>query len=93
MGMTLGLLRPTCGLDRRGEVMLRISRWVSVFVIVLGVANVSADDPSKGGRLELVESLPRDELDSVVKAVVSPDGKFLYASAWKPSSVLRATMP
>jgi 6-phosphogluconolactonase (cycloisomerase 2 family) len=68
--------------------MLRISRWVSVFVIVLGVVNVSADDPSEGGRLKLVESLPRDEIDSVVKAVVSPDGKFLYASSWKLSSVL-----
>jgi 6-phosphogluconolactonase (cycloisomerase 2 family) len=68
--------------------MLLISRWVSVFVIVLGVATVSADDPSEGGRLKLVESVPRDELDSVVKAVVSPDGKFLYASCWKLSSVL-----
>jgi hypothetical protein len=27
-------------------------------------------------------------LDSVVKAVVRPDGKFLYASSWKLSSVL-----
>jgi 6-phosphogluconolactonase (cycloisomerase 2 family) len=65
-----------------------ISRCISVFVIVLGVATVSADDRSEGGKLKLVESLPRDDLDSVVKAVVSPDGKFLYASAWKQSSVL-----
>jgi hypothetical protein len=65
--------------------MLGISRFVSIFVIVLGV---SADDPIAGGRLKLVESPPRDELDSVVKAVLSPDGKFLYASSCKLASVL-----
>jgi hypothetical protein len=32
--------------------MLRISRWVSVFVIVLGFAYVSADDSSEGGKLK-----------------------------------------
>jgi 6-phosphogluconolactonase (cycloisomerase 2 family) len=68
--------------------MLRISRWISRIVIVLGVATISAAEPSDGGRLKLVESLPREELDSVVKAVVSPDGRFLYASSWKLSRVL-----
>src|SRR5262245_49676514 len=63
--------------------MIRIGRWVSVFAFVLGMSVAHADDKDPGGRLKLVESVPRDELNSVVTAVVSPDGRFLYASSWR----------
>ncbi len=43
---------------------------------------------AEGGRLKLVESVVRDDLDSVVKAVISPDGKFLYAASWKLGKLL-----
>ncbi len=69
--------------------MSRIGRWVAGFVVVVfAVVPASAQDSSEGGRLKLVESAPRDELDSVVTAVISPDGKFLYASSWKLGAVL-----
>jgi 6-phosphogluconolactonase (cycloisomerase 2 family) len=68
--------------------MLRICRWVPLFVIVFGVTTAWAFDPPERGRLKLVESVVRDDLDSVVKAVISPDGKFLYATSWKPSTIL-----
>ena len=68
--------------------MFRIGRWVAGFVAVFGVVTASAQDSSEGGRLKLIESAPRDELDSVVTAVISPDGKFLYASSWKLGAVL-----
>ncbi len=41
-----------------------------------------------GPAQKLIESAPRDALDSVVTAVISPDGKFLYASSWKLGAVL-----
>jgi 6-phosphogluconolactonase (cycloisomerase 2 family) len=67
--------------------MFRIGRWVSVFAVVLGAGVSHADDKEPGGRLKLVESVPRDELSSVVTAVVSPDGRFLYASSWWPAII------
>ena len=67
--------------------MIRIGRWVSVFAFVLGMSVAHADDKDPGGRLKLVESVPRDELNSVVTAVVSPDGRFLYASSWRTGIV------
>lgn len=48
------------------------------------LAGTAPADDRDVGRLKLVESQPRDELDSVVTSVISPDGKFLYASSWKP---------
>ncbi len=68
--------------------MFRIGRWVAGFVVVFGVVTASAQDSSEGGRLKFIEAAPRDELDSVVTAVISPDGKFLYASSWKLGAVL-----
>jgi 6-phosphogluconolactonase (cycloisomerase 2 family) len=68
--------------------MFRISRWVALFVIALGVETAWAVDPPEGGRLKLVESVVRDDFDSVVKAVISPDGKFLYAASWKLAKVM-----
>jgi 6-phosphogluconolactonase (cycloisomerase 2 family) len=47
----------------------------------------AARAPADGGKLKLVESTPRDDLDGVVTAVISPDGKFLYTAAWKASTV------
>jgi Lactonase, 7-bladed beta-propeller len=68
--------------------MFRISQWIWVFVIVLGVVTMSAAGPTEEGRLKLVESLCREELDSVAKAVLSPDGRFVYACSWKLARVL-----
>lgn len=63
--------------------MHRINRWVLVLVIVLGIATVSADDPSEQGRLRLVESLPETISDGApgnelgaVDVSISPDGRF-----------------
>jgi 6-phosphogluconolactonase (cycloisomerase 2 family) len=67
--------------------MFRIGRWVSVFAVVLGVSVAQAADKEPGGRLKLVEAVPRDELNSVVTAVVSPDGRFLYTSSWRQGIV------
>src|SRR5262245_52276092 len=67
--------------------MFRIGRWFSVFAVVLGAGVSHAADKEPGGRLKLVESVPRDELNTVVTAVVSPDGRFLYASSWRPAIV------
>src|SRR5262245_35946233 len=45
-------------------------------------------DPTKvtDGTPALVEVNQREDLDAPTSVVVSPDGKFLYASAWKSAS-------
>ncbi len=68
--------------------MLRIRRWIPLFVVVLGFATARADGPPQGGRLTLVETVVRDDLDSVVKAVISPDGRYLYAASFRQSKIL-----
>src|SRR5262249_4396692 len=67
--------------------MFRIGRWVSLFVVVLGASISPAADKEPGGRLELVQSVPHDGLNSVDTAVVSPDGRLLYAWSWRPAIV------
>ncbi|MGP0068201.1 MAG: beta-propeller fold lactonase family protein [Isosphaeraceae bacterium] len=71
-----------------GDVMLRMHRWGLVLVIVIAAVTAKAADRPEGGRLKLVEAVVRDDLDSVVKAVVSPDGRFVYATSWKLAKVL-----
>jgi 6-phosphogluconolactonase (cycloisomerase 2 family) len=38
--------------------------------------------------LTLVETITRDDLAKVVSSVISPDGKFLYASCWDPGALV-----
>src|SRR5262245_37491688 len=65
---------------------LRIWGCLAVGVLGLATRTATADD-DRAGRLEFIEAPSRDELDSVVSSVISPDGKFLYASAWKPATI------
>ncbi len=44
--------------------------------------------PGKTSELVLVEAVRRDDLDRVVSSVISPDGKFLYASCWNPGALV-----
>ena len=74
--------------------MSRFSRWISMSVLMLGVGFVGAAagqaEKEKGqgeGRLKLVETVPRDDLDGVVTPTLSADGKFLYAASWKAASI------
>jgi 6-phosphogluconolactonase (cycloisomerase 2 family) len=68
--------------------MLRISRWGWLAVLVGGVVMLGAQQCGAGeGRLKLVEAVQRDDLDATVSAAISPDGKFLYSSAWRPASL------
>jgi 6-phosphogluconolactonase (cycloisomerase 2 family) len=67
---------------------MRLRIWGCLAAGVLGLtASTAAADDDRAGRLEFIEAPSRDELDSVVTSVISPDGKFLYASAWKPASI------
>jgi 6-phosphogluconolactonase (cycloisomerase 2 family) len=68
--------------------MVWICRWVPLLIVVFGVATARADGPPEGGRLTLVETVVRDDLDSVVKAVISPDGRFLYATSFRLAKIL-----
>lgn len=72
--------------------MFGTTRWVLVSVLVLGagilgVAKEEKDKP-KEGRLKLVESSPRADLDATVSLAVSTDGKFLYSASWKPATLV-----
>ena len=70
--------------------MRRIGRWSSVPALMFGIgmlAAAGAADDEGGGRLKLVESVPRDDLDSVITPAISADGKFLYAASWRPATV------
>jgi 6-phosphogluconolactonase len=76
--------------------MRRIRRWRLLLVVVAGVglqactpATPYLDAKKKGkGGLSLVESVTRNDLQKVVSATISPDGKFLYASMWNPGSLI-----
>jgi len=64
--------------------MLQVRRWRFLFVLALGTGMLVAAEEKKGdGRLKLVESVPRDELNTVVRTAISQDGKFLYAASWR----------
>jgi 6-phosphogluconolactonase (cycloisomerase 2 family) len=69
--------------------MRGLSSWVAACVapLLVGVY-VAAQQPEKKGegRLELVESVAHDELEGVVTAAVSPDGKWVYGASWKAGS-------
>jgi 6-phosphogluconolactonase (cycloisomerase 2 family) len=68
--------------------MSRIGRWGSLSALVSVGILLGASQGERGdGRLTLVESVPRDDLDATVSAAVSPDGKFLYASSWRAGTV------
>jgi 6-phosphogluconolactonase (cycloisomerase 2 family) len=56
---------------------------VSLAVGVITSAPVQAEESP----LKLVESPARDDQDGVVTAVISPDGRFVYAAAWKAATV------
>jgi 6-phosphogluconolactonase (cycloisomerase 2 family) len=68
--------------------MIRLGRWGSVSTLVFVCLLQGAAPGERGeGRLSLVESVPRDDLDATVSAAVSPDGRFLYASSWRAGTV------
>ncbi|MCA1686695.1 MAG: lactonase family protein [Planctomycetia bacterium] len=74
--------------------MARLNPEVSRPLMTLGLLLLAswsglAAEPEKvgEGRLRFVESVPRLELDGVVSATISPEGKFLYAASWKAGSV------
>lgn len=70
--------------------MRRIGPWGSLSALMLGMgmlAAIGAADEARGGRLKLVESVPREDLDAVVTPTVSADGKFLYAASWRSATV------
>jgi 6-phosphogluconolactonase (cycloisomerase 2 family) len=68
--------------------MLWLSRYGSIFVVLLGMGLLGATQLKNGeGRLTLVESVPRDELDAVVSVATSRDGKFHYAAAWRSATL------
>jgi 6-phosphogluconolactonase (cycloisomerase 2 family) len=68
--------------------MHRFLRIFSILVVPLwaGFA-VGADDEKNAGRLKLVESVVREDLNRVVCVAFSPDGLFVYASAWMPPNL------
>ncbi len=65
--------------------MSRVISWhlITVVALGLGVVHASAVQQKTDGRLKFVQAEPHDELDSVVTATISSDGKFLYAASWK----------
>ncbi len=65
---------------------LRVGGCLAAGLLGLATAVAGAED-EKAGRLEFVEAQARAELDSVNTSVISPDGKFLYASAWKLATI------
>jgi len=74
--------------DRLGKVMHRFLRIFAIFVACLLAPFASgADDEKSEGRLKLVESVVREDLNRVVCIAFSPDGRFVYASAWMPASL------
>jgi 6-phosphogluconolactonase (cycloisomerase 2 family) len=68
---------------------MRMSRadWISILVLVVGQLGAGPDEKGDG-RLKFVESIPRDDLAGASAVAIDPDGKFLYATGWKSSSVL-----
>jgi 6-phosphogluconolactonase (cycloisomerase 2 family) len=59
-----------------------------VLVAVAALPGVARGQARPGeGRLELVEAVPRDDLTATVSAAISPDGRFLYSSAWSAASL------
>ena len=74
--------------QRRGEPTMWRRAWGCILGCFLATASggVLAQD-DRAGRLELVESPARDELDGVVTSSITPDGKFLYASSWKAATL------
>ena len=68
--------------------MRRVDRWGAMTVLTLVVMLGASRDDKGEGRLTFVEAEPRDDLDGVVTAAISPDGKFLYASSWKAGAVV-----
>jgi 6-phosphogluconolactonase (cycloisomerase 2 family) len=51
-------------------------------------ANPSEPAVSGALSLTLVEAITRDDLARVTSSVISPDGKFLYASCWNPGALV-----
>jgi 6-phosphogluconolactonase (cycloisomerase 2 family) len=67
--------------------MISVRHFAPALAVIFAIGPARADEKEQGGTLKLVGSVPRDELDSVVTALVSPDGKFLYASSWKMATI------
>jgi len=65
--------------------MVRDCRWgvLSILILAPGLLGAAPDD----GRLELVSSLQRADLDGVNGLTITPDGKYLHAASWKGASV------
>jgi 6-phosphogluconolactonase (cycloisomerase 2 family) len=67
--------------------MLRNGRRGLIFGLAVVVLLGASRDDKGQGRLALIESEPRDDLDGVVSVTVSSDGKFLYGASWKGANV------
>lgn len=67
--------------------MMGIGRFTRMFVLVFGVILMGAAGPGAEGRLALVESVRRDDLDAVVSATISRDGRYLHAASWRPATI------
>jgi 6-phosphogluconolactonase (cycloisomerase 2 family) len=53
-----------------------------------GTALADLNTSGEASELVLVETITRDDLAKVVSSVISPDGKFLYASCWNPGALV-----
>src|SRR4051794_37587949 len=80
------------GFGEGGNTMSQLRRGslLAILVVSAGIPRTvqgqAAPRPGEG-RLELVEAVPRDDLASTVSAAISPDGRFLYSSAWSVASL------
>jgi 6-phosphogluconolactonase (cycloisomerase 2 family) len=68
--------------------MPRFLRILAIFAACLFLPFArGADDEKSEGRLKPVEAVVREDLNRVVSVASSPDGRFVYASAWMPASL------
>jgi hypothetical protein len=59
-------------------------------VLVTGTVHAVADK-KREGRLRLVESVPRDDVDAVCGLAIDPEGMGRYAAAWRSASLVGFT--
>ncbi len=67
--------------------MWTLARGCALGCLLVIACDAALAQDDRAGRLELVESPARDELDGVVTSFITPDGKFLYASSWKAGTL------
>jgi 6-phosphogluconolactonase (cycloisomerase 2 family) len=50
--------------------------------------SVTPSNPTSSGELTLVEAVNPNDLATVVRSAISPDGRFLYAVCWNPGTLV-----